>query len=181
MESQNYSYIILKFLIKFINLYIIISVIICKKEPVMFNKNINIYKINFFSSSKNDNINLFFNLSFFEYSFSYKFNIVELEYNFQFFDGEKNLIIPSNLYLYYNLHVFCFSKQRNSNLKSISNIYKNEFFNCLEYLELNERAKFGIIICYGTSECRTIYLFNNKIFNLNTSNIKLFKIKSIYS
>ena len=169
MESQNISsFLNLNLICKIINLYIIISVITSKKEAVRFyTKNINYYNINFFDSSKNIDFNLIFNLSSFHYNFNYTINKCELEYNFQFFDKNNNLIIPSDLALYYNLHVFCILKKMNTNIHSVSNIHQNKFFNCLEYYESTQPIKFGIKICNDILTCRYIDLFHFKGFNYN--------------
>ena len=163
-----FTYYSFKCVIKIINLYMIISVIICKKESViLYNKNINHYEINFLNSNQNDNSNIFFNISFFRHSFNNNLSKVELKYNFQFFDKQNNLIFPSDLSLYYNLHTFCILKQRNINLLSISNIQQNKYFSCVEYYKLNQPTKFGIKICYDSSQCRSFYFFENEIFNYN--------------
>ena len=171
MIIKIFSYFSFKYIIKIINLYMIISVIICKKESViLYNKNNNHYEINFLNSNQNVDSNIFFNISFFMHSFNNNFSKVELKYNFQFFDKQNNLIFPSDLALYYNLHTFCLLKQRNINLVSISNIHQNKYFSCIEYYKLNQPTKFGIKICFDSSKCRTIYFFENQIFNFNFLN-----------
>ena len=168
MEFQNPGHFILKHLLKILNLYIIISLIICKNESIIFyNNTINNCCIEFFDSSQNSYFKIYFKLSSSYYSFSYNFSKVELEYNFQFFDKQNNLIVPSDLFLYYNLHVFCILRQKNTKLQSISNIEQNQYFSCLEYFELTEPTKFGIKICNDFSDCKLLYLFDNKDFNYN--------------
>ena len=52
-------------------------------------------------------------------------------------------------------------------MQSISNIEQNQYFSCLEYFELTHPAKFGIKICNDFSDCKLLYLFDNKDFNYN--------------
>ena len=149
---------------KFI-LLIIIFLFISRKQFLFNYKNINY--INSFGA------NIFFNISSINYYFSYKFNKIEVEYNLQFFDKENNIIIPSDLSLYYNLHVFCILKDHNNLIQSISNIYQNKYFVCLEYSELNKYSKFEIKICKDSYKCLSFYLFDSHYFNYN--NLKLLK------
>ena len=125
-------------------------------------------KVNIFGSFRAFNSYFFFNLSSIKYYFSYKFNKVELEYSLQLFDVDNNLIIPSDLALYYNLHIFCSIKKANLNLQSLSNIFLNKYFNCIEYFDLNQQAKIGIKICNDLSNCLNINLFESNYFNFNT-------------
>ena len=99
--------------------------------------------------------------------FSYKFNKIELEYTFLFFDREKKFIFPSDLSLYYNLHVFCILNNGNNSLLTLSNIHQNKFFKCLEYYELNTSANFEIKICNDAYNCSSIYLFDTFYLNYN--------------
>ena len=170
MIINIFTYFSFKYVIKIINLYMIISVIICKKESVILsNKNNNHYEINFCNSNRNVGSNIFFNITFFSHSFNNNLSKVELKYNFQFFDKQNNIIFPSDLALYYNLHTFCILKQRNINLLSISNIQQNKYFSCVEYYKLNQPTKFGIKICSDSSQCRAFYFFENEIFKYNYS------------
>ena len=161
------------FIEKSINLYkrflliVIFFLFISRKQSLFNYKNINF--INSFDT------NIFFNISSVNYYFSYKFNKIEVEYNFQFFDkeNENDIIIPSDLSLYYNLHIFCILKNRNNIIQSISNIYQNKYFSCLEYSELNIYSKFEIKICKDSSKCLSFYLFDSHYFNYN--NLKYLK------
>ena len=123
--------------------------------------------INQFISFNINNFNSYFNIASINYTFSYKYNKLRLYYYFCFYDKDNNLIIPSDLSLYYNLHVFCVFKKRNVFLQSVSYIHRDIYFSCLEYCDLKPFTKFGIKLCNDTFECRTIYLFNNKYFDYN--------------
>ena len=136
--------------------------------------NLNLFDINNKNAIKNfvgnigdANFSLYFNLSLINYFFSYKFNKVELEYYILFFDQENNIIIPSELALYYNLHMFCLLNVGNTTFQSITNFYQNEYFYCLEYFELKQQTKLGIKICDDTSKCLIFDLFGSEFLNFN--------------
>ena len=145
-----------------------VSKIIQRNDYIItYNKKVNNNTFNIFGSFRAFNSYFFFNLSSIKYYFSYKFNKVELEYSLQLFDVDNNLIIPSDLALYYNLHIFCSIKKANLNLQSLSNIFLNKYFNCIEYFDLNQQAKIGIKICNDLSNCLNINLFESNYFNYN--------------
>jgi len=85
------------------------------------------------------------------------------------------LISPSELTLYFNLHILCFVKDKNSvnNIYSLPNIEKDKYFKCTEFFYKYEKYKIGIIL-YKTgrnglikAEYNLIYLeknFNNYIY-----------------
>ena len=60
-----------------------------------------------------------------EYSFSFKNNITEIKYQFNFYD-DNNLIVSSNLTLLYNLDIICNMKDKNDIINFISLINKYE-------------------------------------------------------
>ena len=172
MDSfKKIANLILKPIIVILILQLLSKIIHRNEYLITYNKNINNNNYNIFGSFRAFNYYLFFNLSSIKYYFSYKFNKVELEYSLQLFDVENNLIIPSDLALYYNLHIFCTIKKPNINLQSLSNILFNKYFNCLEYFDLNQEAKIGIKICDDLSNCTNINLFESKDFNFNTFTI----------
>ena len=51
-----------------------------------------------------------------EYLYSLKFNLVKIEYIFNFYNKKDELIIPSELTLYENLQIFCNIEILNSNI-----------------------------------------------------------------
>ena len=130
------------------------------------------YLFNIFSNYEDKN--QFFNITYFNFSYSFKYNIVKIEYNIGFYDKNNNIIIPSDLTLYNNLHIFCHVTKvniNNSNIESLANIYKNKYYNCIEFLNINETLKLGIIFnIQDSDEFFTIYLFNDKIINYNNLN-----------
>ena len=145
MNIKKYVNLYIKFFIIILFLSILTSEIIFIKKPKL-NFNINNDKINYSNSSYSVFNGLFFNISSINYYFSHKFNKVELEYNFLFFDKQNNFIFPSDLALYYNLHVFCILNSGNISFQSLPNIHRNKYFTCLEYYELNLSAQFEIFL-----------------------------------
>ena len=177
-KRQNIIIILfIKTLIILLYLYILINIIQNQKDLFNINdlKNNNIIKKKYctlpLDIEQNILKNLIINISYVSYSFSYKFHMAKFEYNFGIYDINKNLIIPSNLTLHFNLHIFCQSTEikNNINIKSIANVYLNKFYNCIEYFHLDEKNNFGITI-YNIDkhyEFHTIYLFYNYLINFN--------------
>ena len=139
---------------------------------------INLNKINFsnslFNYSNAFNVtNIVFELSNFSYIFSFRFNIIQVEYYILFSYQNGSFISPSDLSLYYDLHLICHINIVDSNLTidSLASIYLNKFFHCIEFININEKISFGITIYkpkIGIS-CTNIsqYFFNNSVFNYN--------------
>ena len=146
------------------------------------NNNINLYKSNFsFIIPSNNNIfnidNIYFKLSNFNYIYNFRFNIIKVEYNILFYFKNFSFIYPSDLALHYDLHVICHIHEAESNLSidSIPFLYLNKFFKCIDFVDINEKINFGIIIYNQITEnfnetgCVnfTYYFFNNDVFNYN--------------
>jgi len=95
---------------------------------------------------KNDN--LYFNLIDVKYYYSLKFKLIKIKYKMGFFDKNNHLILPSDLTLYNNLHIICHIIIINNNIEinSIPNIYLNNYYECIEFFNLNEQFKVGIKI-----------------------------------
>ena len=117
--------------------------------------------------------NIFFKFSNYSYISNIRFNIIQVEYKILFHYKNLTLISPSDLSLYYDLHLICHINKIESNLSidSLAYIYKNKYFNCIEYININEKANFGIKIykqINGTSCLNyTQYFFSDNIFNYN--------------
>ena len=151
-----------------------IYILICCFILILINKNIFYSKaipiINtfiYFQNKYYKSINIY-------YLYSFTFNMVKVEYNIGIFDENKNLISPSDLPLYDDLHIFCHFDIINKNISiySIANIYKNKYFNCIEFFKIKEPLKFGIKILNGkTKEYSNIYNFTEKIFDYNRNNL----------
>ena len=173
---NNSIFIFLK-LIKIIFIYLIIHFSInnnkiinyvLKKDKFM-NNNSNLYEIN--NYFLNDNFNIkYFKIFNFKYSLSYKFKKVKIQYNIKFFDENKNIISPMNI-LYNDLQIICYIKVINDiYLESISNIYQNKYFYCIEFFNIKEKIKIGIKIFKGNKNIDKnyfIYYFSYKLFNYN--------------
>jgi len=113
----------------------------------------------------------FFKLVDIKYIYSFKFNIIKVEYNIEFYENDKNLILPSDLTLYKNLHIFCHIESNNSNviINSYPDIIKNKIFKCIEYFNIFEDIQFGIQIFEINEDWEDInnhiYFFSREIFN----------------
>ena len=113
----------------------------------------NIYKLNYF----------------YNYSFSFKFNITKIEYFFDFYDNKNKLILPPDMTLYNHLHISCYINENNRfYIHSLAEIFENKYFSCIEFINLNETVKFGINIF--NNEISYIIYFNLK--NINYNNFK---------
>ena len=126
----------------------------------------------------------FFKLFDVKYIYSFKFNIIKVEYNIEFHENNTNLITPSDLTLYKNLHIFCHIDLNNSYIiiNSFPNIIENSIFKCIEYFNVYENIKFGIKL-YEINENEEeiynhiIYFFSGVMFNylnLFNKNDKIF-------
>jgi len=142
------------------------------------------------SQTKTINLKQTNNLDFFKlfdikYLYSFKFSIIKIEYNIEFHEYNNNiLIVPSDLTLYQNLHIFCHIKLNNSNIiiNSFPDIIENKYFKCIEYFNIYENIKFGIKL-YEMNEKeeeinnQIIYFFSGELFNylnLHNKNDKVF-------
>ena len=81
-------------------------------ESISFDRYLNSSFHNQFYLSGFKEFDLFFNISLVKYYFSFKFKLVEIKYNINFYNRNEKLIIPSDLALYYDLHIFCHSKKK---------------------------------------------------------------------
>ena len=188
--TQKYENIILysrifkaKYLI-FKLFFFLILIIFSITNKYLFNtefylKNFNLFNNNF-TEFNNDNLieylnnSEYFKLTFFNYYFSFKFQIIKIQYNIGFYDKNNNLILPSNLALYKDLHIICSIAFKNNSIDSLANIYKNKYFNCIEYFKINEKIKFGIKIYKNIinkyTQYLTIFFFTEKIISYNYLN-----------
>ena len=153
----NYSLTILKILLLCLIIIFLKSIFI-HKEKLIYNRIVrkspiliplNKYYINKFLKN-----NIFFNVTYFKFSFSFKYNIAKIIYNITFYDGNDNIIFPSDLVLYNNYQVICNIKINKTihSIFSLANIY-NKYFSCIEFFNINENIYFGI----------NVYHINEKI------------------
>ena len=91
---------------------------------------------------------IYFDVKNISYSYSKDYGLIEVKYLIFFFDSNFNDIKPSNLALLYNLSIFCdiYIYKTNENIYSVSNIYENKYFFCIEYIQTKEHVNFGIKI-----------------------------------
>ena len=130
--------------------------------------------------------NIIFRLTDIYSIYSYKNNLVEINYIIEVFDYHNNPILPSDLALYYNLHIICSSLVNNKiNINSLPKIENDKYFKCVEFYYLKERKRFGIII-YETkndtiiNKNYSIYHFGNIQFNNIYQNDDVFNSTIIY-
>ena len=107
-----------------------------------------------------------------KYFYSFKYKMIKFEYNFEFYENNNNLVLPSDIVLYKNLHFLCHIELNNSNstIKSFPDVVKNRNFKCIEYININENIKVGINL-YETNEKGEvidnyiIFVYSGEIFN----------------
>ena len=123
----------------------------------------------------------YYNITNFQYLFSFVYKTVKVEYNISILDKNKKIISPSDLPLYYDLHIFCHFEIINQNISiySLANIYENKFFNCIEFFKINEKVKFGIKLLKNESyEYLNLYHFTEETFDYNKN---IYKKDDIFS
>ena len=166
---------------KFINKLNIIFIIVILYLEVFKNNTNNKNSNFFFNFCLNNKINIFCNkvkyLSIFDiiYLFSFKYNIVKLEYKFGLYENSNKIIEPSE-FLSNNINLICSIQiiYNNITINSLPNIYENKYFTCVEYFKINEKINFGIKL-YEIKENskefiknandNAFYFFNEKIVN----------------
>ncbi len=174
-------------LLIFLKYFIIYLILISLLSNKKYNKN-NLFLINndnthsnnyndllFYYNQKIDN-SLFFNMTSINYYLSFKYEIIKIEFKIKFYDENKNVFEPSDLTLYKNLTIICHMELKDSNISidSLSNIYKNKYYKCLEFFKLNENAHFGIKI-YNTQNFLEYYpIFNFKHEYEKYNNLKYY-------
>lgn len=186
-----FNYIIQKvaFIIIFIYILFIINI---NKDDI----NNNLWKFSTYSNFlriKNitDINDIYFNINKINYSFSKKFGLIEVKYFINFRDNNYNNIKPSNILSFYKMNILCniYISETNKNIYSIANIYENRYFFCVEYIKIEDKANFGIMIykINNTNEEIEYYqqfFFSDEIFNINQNptleNNNLFNMTYIY-
>ena len=101
----------------------------------------NDFNININSNFKKD-IFKYFKIYNVNYFLSLKFKIVKIEYIIAIYKNDNNLIIPSDLFLYYNLNVICIIEKIKSKniIYSLAKVYKNKYYQ----FNITEKIKIGI-------------------------------------
>ena len=134
-------------------------------------------KINNDNSNRNANIfekdNLRFNFYNGQSFYSNKFNKVKICYRIQVFDLNSNQILPSDLSLHYNLHILCILNLNSTiNIYSLPVIKEDKYFKCVEFSNLNEYIKIGVIIYEATENNKINKNYFTYFFGENTFNYK---------
>ena len=154
---------LINFFIKLI-FFIIIIILLNKKffEEKKINKNY-YYLSEIFGNISYFN-GLFFEYNNLSYSFSFKYNIVEINYNINFYNN-KTKVKPSDLPLFNDLHVICYMKREKDliTVDSLANIFQNRKYLCTEYFNVSEKIKFGIKIYLGNSTKKSIFFFDSNL------------------
>lgn len=124
----------------------------------------------------NSNNKIFFNLTSISFSFDSVNNIIKTEFTIGFYDENKDVIFPSDLTLYYNIHIYCIMKDfsHSTIITSLPNILSNKHFLCQEFFHKNEKIQFkvGIYQNYKTPQNKEFQLFTYNINNFyNFDNI----------
>ena len=160
---------------KIITLNIILIFIIIKNKYLNFSyiKNGFNISLNTHYNYINYNDSIYFNIADIIYIFSIKYNIAKINYKISIIDKNKNEILPSDLTLFNNIHVICIIKNVNEQfeINSFPHIYQNKYYECIEFININETIKMGILI-YKTKEKevknesiqRYYFVFKNNIY-----------------
>ena len=149
------------------------------KSNFEINNDNHIFSFSFIDQDNSFNINeIYFKLSNVSYNLSLRFNIIQVEYFITFYYKNNSLIIPSDLSLIYDLHLICHINniEYNLNIDSLAFIYLDKCFKCIEYVNVNEKINFGIIIYKQENETSCInftqFFFNESVFNNNKYSYK---------
>ena len=171
MKKKIYIILRLKIII------IILNINLFHKYDNMTKLKKNLYKNNLLSPKNTygffnfDKLN--FNISLIKIAFSFKYNTAKIEYNIAIFDEKNELKIPSYLTLLNKLHIFCYIIEINSNIKIkfIANILENKFYNCINFINIKQKYKFGIIIYKNNKyiELFSKYIFLHNIIDYNNN------------
>ena len=89
---------------------------------------------------------LSFNLSNYKLYFSRKANLTKISYLIQVLDSRNNSISPSDLALYYDLHIVCLLNINEVNITSLAGIEKDKYFKCTEFFNLEENFQIRFAI-----------------------------------
>ena len=116
------------------------------------------------------------------FTYSNKFNMTRVDFTIGVYNEDKNIIYPSDLSLYNDAHVTCILSIGNdtniTEIYSVPDIHNNNYYKCIEYYNINEKAKFGIKIFSK----RDSVIISNEIafspeeiqYNIYTENDQLF-------
>ena len=96
----------------------------------------------------------YFNVSNFKFDYNKENNISTLEYNFELYDENKNLL---DLYNTSNRLKFrCLTNKKKSK-KKLDNLIDNKYIKCIEQLNISKPATFGVQIIYGKAHLSVLF------------------------
>ena len=171
LMNKNLSFIIKSLIV--INLIILYLNSLSKRLPIKiknyFLKNNKLLKFSIFYNKTNTNLDNhfeYFNIFDIKYLYSLKYQIIKIEYKIGFFDKNKNIILPSNLMLYGNIRLICFINilYNNECINSLSDIYLNNYFRCIEFFNINEKVTLGIKLFEVNEKKQSIEKYNINLF-----------------
>ena len=115
----------------------------------------------------NNNDTIYFKISEIKYFFSIKYKIIKIKYKILFFDKNNNFILSLHLTLFNNLHLVSIINIINENIyiSSLPSIYQDKYYECIEFMNINEKIQIGIII-FQTKEKAVFgnfFLFKSRI------------------
>ena len=187
-----------KILIIFAFLFIkhLISILIDGNKINLLDDNCpNLVKLNEFSLEnyfKNINTNkkIFFNLTSIRFFFDSNNSNIKVDFIIDFYDENKDIVIPSDLTLYYKFHIYCIMKDltHSTRIISLPNIIHNNHFICRELFNINEKIEFkvGLFQNNKLSKNKVIHLFTYdisnfyKFDNILKNNLDCFKANKAY-
>ena len=127
---------------------------------------------------------IYFNILSKNYTFSIKYKLVKLEYTIGLYDKNNNLLKPSEMTLYYDLHFACFLELQNKKIiNSLAYVYLDKYIKCKEYFKYKENVKLGFIIYRRISFFKVYFLPEdfidyNDTSHLNDTKFNAYKINS---
>jgi len=194
---------LLNFFIKYAKLFLLIIFMMMIIYLISFNNQYNndkndktIQNLNYCLSSYVGNITNITDvyLTSINISFDYSkvYEIIEAKYYIKLIDQNNNVIKPSDLTLIYNLHLLCriYIEENDENIYSIPNIFENKLYFCVEYINIADKAKFGIKIFKINDIDEDIeyfeqFFFDDKLIKFNLDfkipNNNKFNVNYIYS
>ena len=187
---------ILNYIIKNVSLILFINILFInnKLENSFTNIVVKYRHYSFHSDIKNiTNIpEIYLDVSDLNYSVSEEYDLIEARYYVKLFDNDFKTIKPSDLIPFYNINILCVFNlvETNENIYSLSNIYENEYYSCVEYIKIGESTKFGIqIYKYNDTteeiESSELFFFTDKSFNFsinkNNNNFNIMHIIKNYN
>ena len=108
-------------------------------------------------------------------------NLSKISFLIQVFDQKKNNpISPSDLTLYYDLHLICLLNIDKINITSLAGIEENKYFRCTEFFNVNEKFKISFAV-YEFDRYNNINIIKASHFiDINYSNILYFENDTIF-